>query len=493
MDSQLHQQQLHFILFPFMAQGHMIPMVDMGRMLAQHGVMVTIITTPFNARRFQATVARGADSGLRIKLVEVTFPSDKAGLLNKYENLDMMPSLGLGKEFYEATFSLQESVEALLEQLTPKPSCIISDMLLPYTANIATKFRIPRISFNGFSAFCMLLCLCKLRIQDVLDRITSDFEPFAVPGMPHHVEMSKNQFPDAMADLGGFGAKVWAAETVNFGFLINSFDELEMAYVQELRNLLGCKVWCVGPASLCNKDNSDKLLRGNNASIDVHQCLEWLNTQQPGSVIYACLGSICNLTCVQLIELGLGLEASGKPFIWVVRSGETTKDLEKWIVEYGFEEKTKERGLVIRGWAPQLFILSHPAVGGFLTHCGWNSILEGICARKPMVTWPLFGDQFSNEKLAVQVLKIGVRVGSEVTVRWGEEERIGVLVKKEHVKKAIDQLMDGGTESEERKKRVQELSEMAKKAISVNGSSFLNMESLIQDVLQQQSLLTSTQ
>ena len=109
----------------------------------------------------------------------------------------------------------------------------------------------------------------------------------------------------------------------------------------------------------------------------------------------------------------------------------------KWISEEGFEERTKGRGLIIRGWAPQVLILSHPSIGGFLTHCGWNSTLEGISAGVPMITWPLFADQFLNEKLVTQVLKIGVSVGMEVPMKFGEEEKTGVLVKKEDIKRAI--------------------------------------------------------
>jgi UDP-glucosyl transferase 73C len=122
------------------------------------------------------------------------------------------------------------------------------------------------------------------------------------------------------------------------------------------------------------------------------------------------------------------------------------RNWKKWISEDRFEERIKGRGLLIRGWAPQLLILSHPSVGGFLTHCGWNSIIESISAGVPMLTWPLFGDQFMNEKLVVQVQKIGVRVGVEDPVKWGEEEKIGVLVEKEDVKAAIDMLMDEGEE-----------------------------------------------
>ena len=137
---------------------------------------------------------------------------------------------------------------------------------------------------------------------------------------------------------------------------------------------------------------------------------------------------------------------------------------------------------MIRGWAPQLLILSHPAIGGFLTHCGWNSTLEGICAGLPMITWPLFAEQFYNEKLMVQVLKIGVSLGVEFVVSWAGE-KFGVVLKREEFKRAINQLMEEGEAAQERRKRARELGEMAKTAIE--GSSYLNMKLLIQDVMQQ--------
>jgi UDP:flavonoid glycosyltransferase YjiC (YdhE family) len=110
--------------------------------------------------------------------------------------------------------------------------------------------------------------------------------------------------------------------------------------------------------------------------------------------------------------------------------------MEKWLLGDGFEERVKGRGLLIRGWASQVLILSHPAIGGFLTHCGWNLTLERICGGIPMITMPLFDERFFNEKLIVQVLEIGVRVGVEVdaVMHWGEEEKFGVLMKRENVK-----------------------------------------------------------
>ncbi|KAF5932405.1 hypothetical protein HYC85_028576 [Camellia sinensis] len=152
-----------------------------------------------------------------------------------------------------------------------------------------------------------------------------------------------------------------------------------------------------------------------------------------------------------MIEIGLGLEASNKAFIWVIK--DKVEELEKWNLEDRFKERTKDRGLLIRGWAPQVLILSHWGIGGFVTRCGWNSTLEGICAGVPMTTWPMFGEQFCNEKLIVQVLRIGVSVSVEVPIRWEEEEKVGVLLHKDNVVKAIGKLMDGGEEREKRRKK----------------------------------------
>lgn len=238
---------------------------------------------------------------------------------------------------------------------------------------------------------------------------------------------------------------------------------------------------------IINKDNNDKAKRGNEALTDENQCLKWLDSWPASSVIYVCFGSLNRLTPPQLMELGLALEASNKPFIWVIRGGYKREDMEKWLAEDGFEERVKGRGLLIRGWAPQLLILSHPSVGGFLTHCGWNSTLEGISAGVPMITWPLFAEQFFNEKQLVQVLKIGVRVGVEFVVHMGEEDKYVVLVKSEDIKKAIENIMDEGKEGEERRERARNLAEMAKKAVE-GGSSYLNIALLIEDIKQQETI-----
>ncbi|KAK7392512.1 hypothetical protein VNO78_20953 [Psophocarpus tetragonolobus] len=477
--------KLNFVLFPLMAQGHMIPMMDIAKVLAQKGVTVTVFTTHQNASRFTATFARSIDSGSDIKLVELKFPYQEAELPEGCENLDMLSSLGTGLKFFNAANTLQGQVEKLFEELMPPPSCIISDMCLHYTANIATKFNIPRISFLGQSCFS-LFCLYNLGISKILSGITSETEYFVFPGLPDKIEMTKAQLPahNLSEEWKQFYAKTGAAEMVSYGMIMNSFEELEPAYAMGCKKTIKGKMWCIGPVSLSNNDELDKAERGNKPSIDNHSCMKWLDLQKPRGVIYVCLGSMSNISPLQLIELGLALEATNRPFIWVIREGSQLEAFEKWIKEEGFEERVKDRSLVIHGWAPQVLILSHPAIGGFLTHCGWNSTLEAICAGVPMVTWPLFGDQFFNEKLIVQILRVGVKIGIQVPLKWGEEEKVQ-LVKKEDIGRAINELMDETRESEEMSERVQELAEMAKRAVEEGGSSHSNVTLFIQDIIQQ--------
>jgi hypothetical protein len=312
-----------------------------------------------------------------------------------------------------------------------------------------------------------------------------------IPGLPQRIEITRLQLPGAfwsLPDLDDIRDKMRETEMSSYGIVVNSFEELEYDYVKEYENVMNKKVFCIGPVSLINKEDLDKFERGNKSSIEDKKCLEWLNSRENGSVIYVCLGSLCRLVPSQLIEIGLGLEASNRPFIWVVKtSGENFGVLEKWLEDENFEERVKGRGLLIKGWAPQILMLSHPSIGGFLTHCGWNSTTEGLCSGVPMMTWPLFAEQFLNEKIIVEVLKIGVKIGVEVQVRFGDEKKAGVLVKKNRVMEAIEMCMKGGEVGNERRKRAKELGKIARKALEDEGSSRFNISSLIQDIMEYQS------
>ncbi|KAL5546023.1 hypothetical protein UlMin_005710 [Ulmus minor] len=425
--------QLHFLLFPLMAQGHMIPMVDIARLLAQRGAKITIVTTPYNAACFEAVLARAMESGLQIQLFLLEFPCEEAGLPDSCQNVDTLPSSQLLPNFFTALSLLEQPAEKLANELIPKPNCIISDMCFPWTINIARMLQIPRITFHGFCCFC-LFCMKSLADSKFLDNISSETESFVIPDLPDRIQITKDQLPK----------------------LINQkMKELEPTYVKEYKKKRRDKVWCVGPVSLCNKNHTDKAQSGNKSSVDEDQCLKWLDSWKPSSVVYVCLGSLCNLIPSHLIELGLGLEASNKPFIWVIRGGSKYKEVEKWIVDDRFEERIKGRGLLIR---------------------------EGISTGVPMLTRPLFADQFLNEKLVVQVLDIVISLGVEAPMNWGGEEKVRVLVKRETIKSAVEKLMDEGEESKDRRERARNLGEKAKKAVEEGGSSHLNITLLIEQI-----------
>ncbi|XWS21229.1 hypothetical protein CRYUN_Cryun30bG0037500 [Craigia yunnanensis] len=182
-------------------------------------------------------------------------------------------------------------------------------------------------------------------------------------------------------------------------------------FTHHCRKVLGIKAWHICPISLFNRDTDDKVEKGGKASASKHAYLSWLDCRKSNSVLYICFGSLTRFCKNQTTEIAHLLEASGYSFIWVVEKVlKTNKDdcknqeQELWLPE-GPEHKMKEngQGLIIRGWASPVLILKHPAIGGYLTHRAWNSKLEGITASVPLITRPIFAEQFYNEKLVTQV------------------------------------------------------------------------------------------
>ncbi|KAH6755392.1 hypothetical protein C2S53_013844 [Perilla frutescens var. hirtella] len=462
------------VLLPFMAPGHIIPMIDMAKLLAKRGVDVTIIVTHLDAARFSSVIHRAVESGLSIRLLKIRFPCEEAGLPPGCESIELLPSYNLVPNFFAATNMLQKPLEKMLIEIAPTPSCIICDKHLSWTAETCNKFQIPRIIFDGMSCFTQLVTH-NIYLSKIHQTVPPN-EPFVVPGLPDRIEFTRLQLPGLFnpgpTDLIDVREQVMKTELQAYGVVINSFEEVENRYVDEFRKLKNGRVWCVGPLS--RYSSGDLGIRGGiQASIDYDQCLKWLDERERGSVVYACLGSLGRLSPPQFMELALGLEASHHPFILVMQGGERLVEVERWISDEGIEERCRERGLFVRGWAPQVLILSHPGVGAFLTHCGWNSTLEGISAGLPMITWPIFADQFLNEKLVVQVLETGVRVGARGIVYLGEEEKPEINVTRDEVKEAVRRVMDEREDGCERKERARKLGEMAKRSVEEGGSEAL--------------------
>jgi len=464
----LEERPLKFHFIPYPAPGHMTPLCDIATLFASCGHQVTIITTPSNAQ----ILLKSIPSHNHLRLHTVPFPSHQVGLPLGVENLASVNNVDNSCKIHHATMLLRSPINNFVEQ--DSPDCIVADFMFLWVDELANRLHIPRLAFNGFSLFA----ICAMESLKA-----RDFESSVIQGLPHFIKL--NAMPPKA--LTKFMEPLLETELKSYGLIVNNFTELDgEEYIEHYEKTMGHRAWHLGPSSLICRTTQEKADRGQTSAVDVHECLSWLNSKQPNSVLYICFGSLCHFTNKQLYEIASAIEASGHQFIWVVpekkgKEDESNDENEKWMPK-GFEDRNI--GMIIRGWAPQVVILGHPAIGAFLTHCGWNSTVEAVSAGVPMITWPVHDEQFYNEKLITQVRGIGVEVGVE------EWSFIGFMKKKKIVgrdiiEKAVRRLMDGGAEAVEIRKRAHEYAIKAKRAVQEGGSSHKNLMALIDDLKRQ--------
>ncbi|XP_015892856.3 UDP-glucose flavonoid 3-O-glucosyltransferase 7-like [Ziziphus jujuba] len=475
--------QLHIFFFPLMAQGHIIPVIDMAKLFASRGLRTTIVSTPLNAQLHSNKIQRIKDMGIEIEVVLIKFPASEVGLPEGCESSEMATTPEMQQKFFKATTMLENQLERLIHE--HHPHCLVADVFFPWATDVAARFGIPRLVFHGIGFFSLCASLSVL-MNKPQKKVLADSEPFDVPKLPDEVKLTRNQLPtyaegNGDTEFSRLFKEGKESELKSYGVIVNSFYELECAYADHYRQVLGRKAWHIGPISLFNKTiGKDNESRGMEASIDCHDddqyCLKWLDSKKPDSVVYVCFGTMSKFNDSQLLEIAEGLEASGQNFIWVVRKDKAEElRKEEWLPE-GFEKRMEGKGLIVRGWAPQVLILDHEAVGGFVTHCGWNSTLEGVSAGVPMVTWPMWAEQFYNEKLITQILGIGVGVGAK---KWAR--LVGDSVKREAVEKAVIRIMVG-EEAGEIRSKARGLGKMARRAVEEGGSSNSDLNSLIEEL-----------
>lgn len=258
------------------------------------------------------------------------------------------------------------------------------------------------------------------------------------------------------------------------GLIVNTFELLEERAIKAM--LEGqCTpgqtlppLYCIGPV-VGGKN-------GENSGRDRHECLSWLDSKPSRSVMFLCFGSLGSFSSKQLKEMAIGLERSGVKFLWVVRAApapdsvENRGSLDSFLPE-GFLDRTKDRGLVVESWAPQVEVLNHDSVGGFVTHCGWNSVLEGVCAGVPMLAWPLYAEQKMIKVFVVEEMKVALAVNRS-------EEEDG-LVSAAEVGERVSELMDS-EKGRAVRERVVAMKETAAAAMRDGGSSRVALDNLIE-------------
>ncbi|KAK4337552.1 hypothetical protein RND71_042039 [Anisodus tanguticus] len=231
--------------------------------------------------------------------------------------------------------------------------------------------------------------------------------PFPVEGMLKNIPSMEGCFS---FEIMNFMAYQYEFMHYRTGDLFNSCRLIEGTYVDLLNKLemnANKKQWFIGPIlpdlTICKKDSRSR-----------HKSLEWLDKQGPKSVLYVSFGSSTTMTNDQIQELATGLENSKQKFLWILRDadkgnvfdGETRKAR---LLE-GYQERNEGIGIVITDWAPQLEILGYTSIGGFMSHCGWNSFMESITMGVPILAWPMHSDQPWNATLITDILEVGIQV-----------------------------------------------------------------------------------
>ncbi|XVF46713.1 hypothetical protein PTKIN_Ptkin03bG0050100 [Pterospermum kingtungense] len=262
------------------------------------------------------------------------------------------------------------------------------------------------------------------------------------------------------------------------GIMVNTFEELEPYALNCFFNGQNPAIYPVGPVLDLNGLPHPEL-----DLIQRDKIMKWLDDQPQSSVVFLCFGSFGSFGEPQVKEMALGLEQSGYRFLWSLRVPPPPpqkdapgivhyKKLEDMLPE-GYRERIQGRGMICE-WAPQVEVLAHKAIGGFVSHCGWNSILESLWYGVPIVTWPMYAEQQLNAFKMVK--ELGLADEMRLDYRRGTSD----VVMADEIEKTVGLVMDGGSEV---RKKVKEMSEMARKAVEEGGSSFNSIGRLIEDMI----------
>nr|AKA44602.1 UGTPg23 [Panax ginseng] len=424
------QKVNNIVIFPYMAQGHIIPFLSLALQIEKKGYQITFVNTPLNIKNLKQSLPLNSS----IRLLEIPFNSSDHRLPPETENTDSIP-FSLTLTLLEASVSLKPAFRNLISDLVrggAPPLAVIADIFFGWTAEVAHEFGIFHTIFSstgGFGMACYYSVWMNLP-HNYTDSVEFTLLDFPEAGLIHRTQLSANVLAADGTDPSSKILQLLLSSWVDSdGILFNTIEEIDKIGLDYFRRKLSLPVWPIGPILL----SVDSRARSSKVSgISSESCINWLDSKPKNSVLYISFGSQHTISASQMMQLAKALDSIDINFIWVVRPPlgfdmNLEFDAVEWLPE-GFLKRIEEqnRGLIIVKWAPQVEILLHKAVGAFLSHCGWNSVLESISGGVPLIGWPMGAEQFYN----VKYLEEEVGVCMEVARGTNFEVRSEDIVKK---------------------------------------------------------------
>ncbi|KAK7836447.1 anthocyanidin 5,3-O-glucosyltransferase [Quercus suber] len=462
------------VLHPVPGFHHMVSLVELGKLILQHhphfSITILVPTMPLDT----STTTSSYINHISKTNLPITF--------------FFLPSIPHHQETQDQAAMILECMRLNASFVVDalQTMCLSSSILALITSSVYIYDGLDNLHIPTYYYFtsCASTLAILLHLPTLHNQTTKSFKDLNdtllhVPGIP---PIKASYMPQLLLDRDGpayhYFFNYASCMSKSKGVVVNTFDILEPQAVNAIAsgacisNGATLPIYSIGPLITDAKDQS-----GNSTS----EALAWLDAQPSRSIVFLCFGSKGTFSEAQHEKIAHGLERSNQRFLWVVKSpkGSTSDQPQlEILLPEGFLERTKGRGLVVKCWAPQNAILRHESVGGFVTHCGWNSLLEAVSYGVPIVSWPLYAEQHLNAVVLVEEMKLAIPIDtstSMVSCKEGEEEG---LVSAEEVEKKVRQLMEF-EEGNVLRQRSLEMRAMAMAAWTSGGSSFTAFTTLV--------------
>ncbi|GLJ43470.1 hypothetical protein SUGI_0903800 [Cryptomeria japonica] len=458
----------HVMMLSSLGHGHLIPFMQLAKKLAARGLTISFVTTFHHIPSLRSKV----EAGLDIHLLEMEIPHDHLTLGKVNSNSlqwHKLPPLLDADERLEPHFDrfLGRFLAGEISPL-PAPLCLIADFLLGWASAVAQKYGVPGVCFETSGMFA----------ESVHQIVWETLH-----------ETYRGQRRDEATPENGthqYWPRVRLRNRQSWRTIVNTFNELEGEFVDHFESVNGT-LRTIGPLlppeAFEDRDGQRRKITPAvelGISRDGDKCMQWLDAQAEECVLYISFGSENSISTAQMEELALGLEASGVKFVWVLRTpsdaaqNSFSSSLDFLPTGLHGRMAANDQGFFVLGWAPQLGILAHPATGGFISHCGWNAVLESTAMGVPLIAWPLYAEQHFNSKLVVDEIGVALEAPQRIEQDW--------LVTRDDVERIVRLLMID-EKGKELRKRMKELKSAAKTAVGVGGSSYKNFDLFVSEIM----------